>query len=44
VDRVRLRTDAGDVELPHAEIVRAKLLLTDELIAASGDSIKGDKG
>jgi ribosome maturation factor RimP len=44
VDRVRLRTDVGDVELPHAEIVRAKLLLTDELIAASGDSIKGDKG
>jgi ribosome maturation factor RimP len=44
VDRVLLRTDAGDVELPHAEIVRAKLLLTDELIAASGDSMKGDEG
>jgi ribosome maturation factor RimP len=44
VDRVRLRTDAGDVELPHAEIVRAKLLLTDELIAASGNSMKGDEG
>jgi ribosome maturation factor RimP len=43
-DRVRLRTDAGEVELPHAEIVRAKLLLTEELIAASGDSMKGDEG
>ena len=42
-DRVRLRTDAGDVELPYAEIARAKLLLTDELIAASGDSKRETK-
>jgi ribosome maturation factor RimP len=43
-DRVRLRTEAGDVELAHAEIVRAKLLLTDELIAASRDLLVGDEG
>ena len=35
-DQVRLRTEAGDVQIPHAEIVRAKLMLTDALIAASG--------
>ena len=36
-DDVRLRTESGVVQLPHAEIVRAKLILTDALIAASGN-------
>jgi ribosome maturation factor RimP len=36
-DDVRLRTEAGVVQLPHAEIVRAKLILTDALIAALGN-------
>ena len=35
-DTVRLHTEGGDVELPFAEIIKAKLILTDELIAASG--------
>lgn len=39
-DRVRVRTEAGEVELPHAEIARAKLLLTDELIEALGNQPK----
>lgn len=34
-DNVRVTLDEGAVELPLAEIVRAKLLLTDELIAAA---------
>ena len=32
---VRVKTDEGEVALPLAEIDRAKLVLTDELIAAS---------
>jgi ribosome maturation factor RimP len=31
----RLRTDAGEVALPLADIHRAKLVLTDDLIAAT---------
>ena len=34
-NKVRLATEHGDVELPVGEIVTAKLVLTDELIAAS---------
>ena len=34
-DNVRLATENGDVELPVDEIVTAKLVITDELIAAS---------
>ncbi len=34
-DTVRLATDAGPVELPFTAIGRAKLVLTDDLIAAS---------
>lgn len=35
-ERVRLETESGEVTLPFAGIVKAKLLLTDELIAAPG--------
>jgi len=39
-NKVRLATDHGDVELPVGEIVTAKLVLTDELIAAAqGDAV-----
>lgn len=34
-DAVRIKTEAGEIALPLAEIERAKLVLTDELIAAS---------
>jgi ribosome maturation factor RimP len=34
-DRVRMEVDGGEVTLPHPEIQRAKLVLTDDLIAAS---------
>ena len=34
-EQVRLETEEGEVELPFAGITRAKLLLTDELIAAA---------
>jgi len=34
-DHVKLATDTGEVRLPFAEIDTAKLVLTDELIAAS---------
>jgi ribosome maturation factor RimP len=34
-DAVRVRTDAGEIALPFGEIERAKLVLTEELIAAS---------
>lgn len=34
-DAVRIKTEQGEVALPLAEIERAKLVLTDELIAAS---------
>lgn len=34
-EQVRLRMDGAEVRLPHADIQRAKLLLTDELLAAS---------
>jgi len=37
-DTVRIRVDDGtDVDLPHADIQRAKLVLTDDLLAASGE-------
>lgn len=35
---VRLRLDAGDIDLPHDEIRNAKLLLTDALIEAATQS------
>jgi ribosome maturation factor RimP len=34
-EHVRLATDAGEAALPFAEIARAKLILTDDLIAAA---------
>ena len=34
-DHVRVATDAGEALLPLADIARAKLVLTDDLIAAS---------
>jgi ribosome maturation factor RimP len=34
-EAVRLLTEAGEVHLPLADIARAKLVLTDELIAAA---------
>jgi len=41
---VRLATDAGEVELPIAAVTRAKLVLTDDLIAAAaGATPGGDK-
>jgi ribosome maturation factor RimP len=33
--RVRLATEAGETELPLEDVARAKLVLTDELLAAS---------
>lgn len=44
VDQVRMQTESGDVEVPYAEIARAKLLLTDALIAASGPQAKETAG
>ncbi len=35
-DNVRLATETGEVRLPLAEVARAKLVLTDDLIAAAG--------
>lgn len=43
-DQIRLQTETGDVELPYVDIVRAKLLLTDALIAASGPQAKETAG
>jgi ribosome maturation factor RimP len=43
-DQVRLRTESGDVELPYREIARAKLILTDALIAASGTQSRETAG
>jgi len=34
-DTIRVETEEGTVDLPFADIARAKLVLTDELIAAS---------
>ncbi len=34
-DAVRLATETGDVTLPYARIAKAKLVLTDDLLAAS---------
>lgn len=34
-DNVKIETDEGEVKLPHPDIQRAKLVLTDDLIAAS---------
>jgi ribosome maturation factor RimP len=34
-DRVRLATDDGEVAIPFADVAKAKLVLTDELIAAA---------
>jgi hypothetical protein len=34
-DRVRIETKEGPADVPLAEIARAKLVLTDELIAAT---------
>jgi len=36
-DRVRLATEAGEVALPLAAIARAKLVVTDDLLAAHQD-------
>ena len=33
-DLVRLATESGDVALPFADLAKAKLVLTDELLAA----------
>src|SRR5436309_5322627 len=33
-DRIRLATDAGEVALPFAAVTRAKLVVTDDLLAA----------
>jgi ribosome maturation factor RimP len=35
-ENVRLATETGEVKLPLAEVARAKLVLTDDLIAAAG--------
>jgi ribosome maturation factor RimP len=35
-DSVRLATETGELRLPLAEVARAKLVLTDDLIAAAG--------
>ncbi len=37
-DAVRLAFDGAEVALPYADIRRAKLVLTDELLAAAGDA------
>ena len=34
-DTVRIKVDGRSVDLPHGDILRAKLLLTDDLLAAS---------
>jgi ribosome maturation factor RimP len=34
-ESVRLATEAGEVKLPLADVARAKLVLTDDLIAAT---------
>ncbi len=36
--RVRIAVEEGEIEIPFDEIARAKLLLTDELIAATASS------
>lgn len=38
---VRLMTDSGEARLPYADISRAKLVLTDELIAAAQQAAAG---
>ena len=38
-DRVRIETEDGEVLLPFGDVAKAKLLLTDELIAAHGAPI-----
>jgi len=37
-DRVRIAVEEGEVEIPLAGIARAKLVLTDELIAATANT------
>jgi len=37
-DRVRIEVEGGEVTLPHPDIQRAKLVLTDDLIAASEEN------
>ena len=37
---VRLATDGGEIELPLATLAKARLLLTDELVAAGGSTDK----
>ncbi|MGH6660410.1 MAG: ribosome maturation factor RimP, partial [Rhodospirillales bacterium] len=37
-DRVRIEVEGGEVTLPHPDIQRAKLMLTDDLIAASEEN------
>ena len=39
-ESVRVRVEGTTYDLPHADIARAKLLLTDELLAAAGDQNK----
>jgi len=42
-DKVRLEHDGSPVDLPFAEIRNAKLILTDELIAAAQSASDGDE-
>jgi len=37
-DMIRILVDGEEVELPHPDIIRAKLLMTDDLIAAAEES------
>lgn len=37
-ESVRIETDGGEVTLPHPDIQRAKLVLTDDLIASSQEN------
>jgi len=37
-DHIRLATDAGEARLPLADVARAKLVLTDDLLAAAAQS------
>ncbi|MBI1985094.1 MAG: ribosome maturation factor RimP, partial [Rhodospirillales bacterium] len=37
-NRVRIEVEGGEVTLPHPDIQRAKLVLTDDLIAASEEN------
>lgn len=38
-NKVLMTTDQGEVEIPHGAIVKAKLVLTDELIKATAQNI-----